>query len=440
VPANVEAHARSSTNAPDARTARAMADVLLQLLLQLSANPPLAAFFNTSVPPAAPCLPLIYELLLSTASLALTSCTPASLAPDYMPCPLGPFSGQKFVIASIVACADTDNALHHSMHVSSATGACDDHGACPALPLLDNVSCEALVCACDGEDDDECIDCPPSRAVSFPCNTAPIFVPHRAACLRLFSHIPPSSLRSPFAASLAHHRTLPSDRIIFKISSSACILPEVHVETTPALGPWVLGRLDRWHVAQASDDDYYAALDLTYTRVTLGDKCPDALCLDGSKGVYYMYCRHMSHSMPVNALHAWLSCAPRMHCDFPRIFLLQTNSFPALTPSSCCHLASAPPATNGASLSRAVAGARATTTAWHAARCKALPCLLSRFHAQLTNNVSSPSLIAQSLINPSPCRDHWGQAKGCPSTASAHRAQCGECTGLHYTMKVVDIY
>jgi hypothetical protein len=80
-----------------------------------------------------------------------------------------------------------------------------------------------------------------------------------------------------------------SDRIVFKLSSPACSVSGTHTHTTPALGPWVPGDLQRWHLAHASDDDYFAALDLAYTRVTLGDEWPDALCLDGSKGAYYMY-------------------------------------------------------------------------------------------------------------------------------------------------------
>jgi hypothetical protein len=243
----------------------------LLFLLGLCSLTPLTASPPCIPPPPTPA----YEFLLSTSSMTRKSCIPASLS-DAVPCPSDAPPGQEFMVASVVACADTDS--------SSGADVCGVQDACSASPHF-HFSCEVLACACDNEDDVNCIDCPPSRALSVPCSAAPITVPLQSSCLRLTSLIPPSFLGSSFSA---HRSAMASDRIIFKLSSPACSVSGTHTHTTPALGPWVPGDLQRWHLAHASDDDYYAALDLAYTRVTLGDAWPDALCLDGSKGAYYM--------------------------------------------------------------------------------------------------------------------------------------------------------
>jgi hypothetical protein len=203
-----------------------------------------------------------YEYVLSTASVVVQPCfadnyeTSGTLAT----CPVDASVGTAFAFASIVACYDT----------------------IPAAKTESNVSCEVSLCSCTDEDDEECTECPIDRAESFPCSPTPVQIGSRP-CLRLVARIPLSFISQQMSAvgqySHAH------DRVIFQMSSPSAPTDR---QSTPPLGPWAVGRLQRWIPVHSHDDEYFSALDLRYKLVRLGNAWPDAVCLDGSKGAYYM--------------------------------------------------------------------------------------------------------------------------------------------------------
>lgn len=219
------------------------------------------AALATSVLGSSSCALLDYEYLLPTATVTIQLCSTNEfdLSEAFPPCPVGSSEKTAFAVASIVACSDSV-------------------AAAQATP---DIACSVLSCPCTDEDDDECADCTASRARNFPCFSSSLQVANRSSCLRLWSRIPVSSISRKMSAvgqfSLAH------DRLIFKMSSFLS-----QNLSTPSLGPWSLSRLHRWHLAHANEDDYHSALDLKYRLIRLGDEWPDALCLDGSKGAYYM--------------------------------------------------------------------------------------------------------------------------------------------------------
>ncbi len=212
------------------------------------------------------CTSLDFEFMLSTASVFVELCTnhgaqvPGTLAS----CPIGSSEGTAFAIASIVACSDSVTSAHSTA----------------------NVSCHISSCACMSEDDDDCVDCPAIVARSFPCFTSPVHIANHPSCLRLWAQIPLTHISRQMSAfgrfSHAH------DRFVFTMFSfpSESFPPVQH--STPSLGPWDLSRLNRWQPSHANEDEHLSALGLKYQLIRLGDEWPAALCLDGSKGAYYM--------------------------------------------------------------------------------------------------------------------------------------------------------
>jgi hypothetical protein len=321
----------------------------VQLLISLC----FAAYFDTFITGAQSddgCSSPEFEYMLSTASVAVQSCFSYDIGiPDVLLCPAGTSSGTMFAIASIVACSDL-RAVTHAPH---------------------RTRCYVAVCACANEDDDECVDCREGTSSGFPCFAVPLEVANRHSCVRLSAQVPLSSLSRQITAigqySHAH------DRFIFKIPSSSGQDTSIASHSTPSLGPWTLGRLHRWHLSHALDDDSLSALDLKYQLMILGDAWPAARCLDGSKGAYYLY-----------EIPPLCNCCCIQHLH------------------PCCLPAPPPPDSSGAYSLKAADGAQATTTASFEARYPMQP-----------PSIINPLQFRAVVCNLTACRGRWDQRLAC---------------------------
>jgi hypothetical protein len=110
-----------------------------------------------------------------------------------------------------------------------------------------------------------------------------------ASCVQLAGEIPLSAVSAEIS-SLEGRYSSSSDRFVFQLSSAS-----TPVFTTPAIGPWSMGKSHHWHLSYYSEEDHLASLGLTYTLVKLKDRFPGAQCLDGSSGAYYLYGFSLSH-------------------------------------------------------------------------------------------------------------------------------------------------
>lgn len=253
----------------------------MSLFLQLAAQPhaPDCDLHTGTI-----CASSAFEYLLPTATVSIQSCSSAdlfNLGADATHCSESS-ANSFFAVASMVACLDAldfkTSATATPAHFFAANTTVTDRNV--------GTRCEVASCACADEDDDDCVDCVPSRATDFSCSISAVEIAGHSSCLRLTSRIPLSF--TSWSSSIAAGNYSPSsNRFVFKLWSSNPS-SSAEVNRSPALGPWSYGHLHQWTLAESTPNDVLSALGLSYRLVTLGSDSPDARCLDGSKGAYYM--------------------------------------------------------------------------------------------------------------------------------------------------------
>jgi hypothetical protein len=250
----------------------------LSLFLQLAAQPRVS---DCDLHAGSLCSSATFEYLLPTATVSIQSCSSTNflnLGSDASHCSESS-ANSAFAVASIVACPDVSDFDLSTSAIPAQFSAANMEDS----ERNSGARCQVSSCACADEDDDDCVDCLSSRATDFPCSTHAIELNGHSSCLRLTSRIPLSFTSWPTSG----YHSPSSNRFVFKLwspnSSSSS-----EVSRSPALGPWSFGHLHRWTLVQSNPDDVLSALGLSYRLVTLGSDWPDARCLDGSKGAYYM--------------------------------------------------------------------------------------------------------------------------------------------------------
>jgi hypothetical protein len=222
-----------------------------------------------------------FDYLLSTATVTLYPCASLTfMSPVMPPCPAASPPGAASAIVSIVACSGTEEEVSRDSQTSLAPSIGNNESCHNDSP---DESCQVAHCPCENDDDDDCAACESHRSHSFSCTSTSVQIANHNQCVKLTSHILAHMLSSKMARTAGHYSQA-FDRIVFKLGRS--ISADAHA--TPPLGPWVFGSLHRWHLAHASEDDHLATIDAQYHLVTLGSQWPDAKCLDGTKGAYYM--------------------------------------------------------------------------------------------------------------------------------------------------------
>ncbi len=255
-------------------TASCVLPLLLSAISQCISQVSAASVESPSISP--------FEYLLSTATVTLYPCASlAFLSPVMAPCPAASPPNSASAIASIVACsAEEDVSLGVRDALVPLIGT---NELCPEPPT--DASCRVAYCACEDDDDDDCVECAAHRSNDFTCTSTTVQVANHSLCVKLTSHIPAHMLSSKMAHAAGHYNQA-FDRIIFKLQvfNQSTSSPAI----TPPLGPWLFSSFHRWHLAHSSEDDHLAAIDARYRLVALGSQWPDAKCLDGTKGAYYM--------------------------------------------------------------------------------------------------------------------------------------------------------
>ncbi len=217
-----------------------------------------SSHINTHYPYS--CSPTTFEFLLSTSTIHFKPCSSSNHEVlGAIPCPTGSSAGDAVAVASVVACSEQES----EEGIDPQFG--DSNESCHLQQF--NATCRASFCACNDEDDDDCLECASGRSRPSVCSATQVDIPSYGFCLRLTTVISPSLLSSHsmyHASSSAGQHPQLHDRIIFKLFFETS--PTMPALATPALGPWSFGTLNRWILSHASDDDHLAAMDLSYAK------------------------------------------------------------------------------------------------------------------------------------------------------------------------------